>query len=72
MSARDDGGPAFPSEAVYNGPGETLRPPYSGMSLRQWYAGKALAGICEIESDRHTAARRAVAYADAMLAELAK
>lgn len=37
MSKRDDGGPAFPS-----GHGELG---LEGMSLRDWFAGQALAGI---------------------------
>lgn len=37
----DDGGPAFPCEG---GPASGLHP-NSGMSLRDWFAGQALAGI---------------------------
>ena len=40
MSERDDGGPAFPIPA--DEPGNT----YTGMSLRDYFAGQALAGIC--------------------------
>lgn len=37
MSARDDGGRAFP---LYRGPGDILNT--SGMTLRDWFAGQAL------------------------------
>lgn len=64
MSAHDDGGPAFPV------PGD------DGMTLRDWFAGQALAEAYRemIQSDYHEsthirgAARRAYAIADAMIA----
>lgn len=88
-----DGGPAFPGATETNGYGDghhvvlpsgqiewmTVKP---GMSLRDWFAGKALQG--GIASDAHPdvviqetfefAARAKWAYemADAMLAERAK
>jgi hypothetical protein len=37
MTKKSDGGPAFPAQRM-----GTIYP--SGMSLRQWYAGQALAG----------------------------
>ncbi len=37
----DDGGPAFPCDAAIS---NTSR--VTGMSLRDWFAGQALAGIC--------------------------
>ena len=43
MSERD-GGPAFP-EAIAVGPAGDVYPGFSGMSLRDWFAGQALAGI---------------------------
>lgn len=47
-----------------------------GMSVREWLAGQALAGIAAREGhDQHQAkgiAEAAVAYADALLAELEK
>ncbi len=57
----DDGGPAFPVYA----PGLS-----NGMSLRDWFAGQALAGIAVRDTvlpfeDEAAAAYR---YADAMLA----
>ena len=75
MSARDHGGPAFPTVA-----GPTV---YStGMSLRDWFAGQAIAQLSEtnpnLPGDRATAwpepeelaerrARWAYLQADAML-----
>lgn len=76
-SALSDGGPAFPNPG-YGG--------MRGMSLRQWYAGQALAGLCAnpggpfqansmqgwgmANCDEHTVAQTAVTLADALLAEL--
>ena len=72
MTDIHDGGPAFPTVA-----GQTV---YSnGMSLRDWFAGQALAGIMgpnydwftggtETGSRAHEAAHFAYSLADAMLA----
>jgi hypothetical protein len=65
MDKREDGGPAFPT-ADYR----------TGMSLRDWFAGQALAGILAgafIDSSRLTdganfITQNAYQYADAMLA----
>lgn len=63
-----DGGPAFPREDYQtdNAGGQ------SGMSLRDWFAGQALAGRNLMASSTHSTpedgARRAYEYADAMLA----
>lgn len=46
MSARDDGGMAFPQPDWANP---------TGMSLRDWYAGQALVGLLATES--HAASR---------------
>lgn len=40
MASKDDGGPAFPRPASEYTSGER------GMSLRDWFAGQALAGLC--------------------------
>lgn len=60
------GGPAFPISESSQTPG------YPGMTLRQWYAGKALAGFCANSSMSSTTeeamARYAFAQADAMIA----
>ena len=64
MTQPNDGGPAFPRPASqHSGPQE-------GMSLRDWFAGQALASM---QTDGWTLqsmsglARRAYAIADAML-----
>jgi hypothetical protein len=56
-----DGGPAFPVEAQ----GRIWR----GMSMRQWYAGQALAGLLADPNmtDFMTAVLAAQDYADAMV-----
>lgn len=77
----DDGGPAFPMPVFPNTmfnclPDGTVRPVGGGMSLRDWFAGLAMAAIvshqqhgsCEI-TDRETLANCAYEVADAMLAE---
>lgn len=42
----NDGGPAFPT--VFTGPHDAPQESYGmgGMSLRDWFAGQALAGMC--------------------------
>jgi len=40
MSKINDGGPAYPLQSI----GPDFAPGYSGMSLRDWFAGQALAG----------------------------
>jgi len=59
------GGPAFPANAG------SLR--YKGMSLRDWFAGQALAGMLAASvhesADWQVFAEGAYAAADAMLAE---
>ena len=56
---RTNGGPAFPGG--------------TGMSLREWFAGQALAGIAESYWDApDLAAKKAYELADAMLAERGK
>ena len=44
----DDGGPAFPCMPG----GEIMREQYSGMSLRDWFAGQALVGFLANGSQR--------------------
>lgn len=79
MNKLNDGGPAFPFPSD-DGPGQF--PPARGMSLRDWFAGQALAGILAggfADTIPHDdvngggdAAFFAYQYADAMLAERAK
>jgi hypothetical protein len=61
--SRTDGGPAFPAEAP-NGDR------YSGMTLRDWFAGQALVGLLAEGGDRTLDREAELAYecADAMLA----
>lgn len=67
----DDGGGAFPYSEK-NDDGSHLCT-YGGMSIRDWFAGQALAGAAVAEGwSAGTAATRAYAMADAMLAERAK
>lgn len=70
----DDGGPAFPVIIQESrGPtGEQYQQMHvqDGMSLRDWFAGQALAmlGQCWVEAGSKEGARFAYEYADAMLA----
>lgn len=69
-----DGGSAFPNTEAYFEPPATI---HSGMSLRDWFAGQALAGMVNDHGDdcdgyRAAVTRRAYAVADAMLAEREK
>lgn len=83
----NDGGPAFPrpnyveldqTEYHPNRPGRGSICGDDGMSLRDWFAGQALAGMLACPRDiqgaetRQTRVERAYKYADAMLAERAK
>lgn len=67
-----DGGPAFPVAGVFQQGSALVR--FDGMSLRDFFAGQALAGILANSSpdgfDKYTstAADTAYDYADAMLA----
>ena len=70
-----DGGSAFPN-AGYDGP-DNCADPVPGMTLRDWFAGQALAGIinaCAMDTRRNGEsmetmfARKAYYIADAMLA----
>lgn len=68
----NDGGRAFPFAADYGPPAAC-----GGMTLRDYFAGQALAGICGdgIPGSHHVAsqtARDAYEYADAMLLERQK
>ena len=65
----DDGGPAFPLEGQYLEDGEVVYMP--GMSLRDWFAGMALAQVkpgTTVMSDMERTADLCYGIADAMLA----
>jgi hypothetical protein len=73
--------PAFP-EPYCVGPNDDLYPALPGMSLRDWFAGQALAGLCANESflvevggigdPDEIVAAASYEFADAMLAARAK
>ena len=73
MSKADDGGPAFPGKAptVAMDQSGHLRRVEDGMSLRDWFAGQALQGLCAapgtISWDQRRHAKAAYEYADAMI-----
>ena len=88
MSKTNNGGPAFPQFEVVagerDGHGDAIEAytvATGGMSLRDWFAGQALAGISATamgaarkvgETHNQAHARWAYETADAMLAERAK
>ena len=65
-------GPAFPKTCS-----QWPHHDNEGMSMREWYAGMALQGLCvtpagEFWLNEEKVAKRAVEYADALLEELRK
>ena len=64
------GGPAFPAHTPINPTGDAMRINH-GMTLRDYFAGQALAGITTNyqEMTEDLTAQYAYGYADAMLAE---
>ena len=68
MSTINDGGPAFPLQSI----GPDFAPGYAGMTLRDYFAAKAMQGVCarevSIECSADDIADDAYAIADAMLA----
>lgn len=70
MSKPYDGGPAFPWREEDGAGGYNQ---HVGMSLRDWFAGKALAGMpWSMEITAKEQAKECYAIADAMLAERLK
>jgi hypothetical protein len=68
MTTINDGGPAFPiADVPY--PNGNVQPGWNGMTLRDWFAGQALAGLCanpSINMGSHATAEAAYLSADAM------
>jgi hypothetical protein len=68
----DDGGSAFPFGQISELTGQPINGWFSpGMSLRDWFAGMALAGLLanpHVGGDVGAAARGAYMHADAMIA----
>ena len=66
MSTIEDGGPAFPLQSI----GPDFAPGYAGMTLRDYFAAKAMQGlIVGVDKPRTDyIARAAYEMADAMLA----
>ena len=68
-----DGGSAFPMiEGARDGQGQNYYFSVGGMTLRDWFAGQALAGILanpEIDIPADDTAEIVYRYADAMIAE---
>ena len=70
MSMKNGGGPAFPLQSI----GPEFAPGYAGMSLRDYFAAKAMQGLLAqscgtaFGSDSIQGAQYAYAMADAMLA----
>ncbi|MCK9549179.1 hypothetical protein [Aquamicrobium sp.] len=73
----DDGGPAFPTEQGHCPDGTWNQSFEPGMSLRDWFAGQALAGMLTGQNVWHGDSPRLIAVqayeiADRMIAERAK
>jgi hypothetical protein len=67
MTTINDGGPAFPRSAAFSNAERTACTEQDGMTLRDWFAGQALASLQGRFIDAPNAARVAYAIADAML-----
>jgi hypothetical protein len=73
MTTKDTGGPAFPAEAVPTGDGGRRPQMYAGMTLRDYFAAKAMEAILRQldrgirPQDYIRAAEDAYFLADAML-----
>ena len=77
MSAPNDGGPAFPNLELRHTCGDPIIEASTGMSLRDWFAGQALAGWLAVETGTIMGYEPSIAkgcydLADAMLAEREK
>ena len=64
MSTIETGGPAFPLQSI----GPEFAPGYAGMTLRDYFAAKAMQGlIAGGSTDRHQIAQAAYIVSDAMI-----
>ncbi|MGZ0195573.1 hypothetical protein ACTM9L_09160 [Citrobacter freundii] len=66
MSKQNDGGPAFPHSARLVAPDTYEQLTHGGMSLRDYFAAKAMSSLCNSLTPE-AAAKEAYEYADAML-----
>ena len=73
---KHDGGPAFPHPAIIAKDGDTTVGAVPGMSLRDWFAGRAMQAMIAARFDydgaaphEKSTAESSYNYADAMLAE---
>lgn len=68
----DDGGPAFPRDSKWNLDGSFCQRGAVGMTLRDWFAGQALTGLCVGYADHRLSIKEcsqlALEAADAMIA----
>lgn len=72
MSIQDDGGSAFPLTDHFD-EGNNYKCADAGMSLRDYFAAKAVSGLIEYAAGDHEwLSKRAYEMADAMLKERAK
>jgi hypothetical protein len=74
MSTINDGGPAFPRPAAFSNAERTACTEQDGMTLRDWFAGQALAGMISAVDPKSEGsqaikpiAEAAYDFADAML-----
>ena len=78
---KDDGGPAFPMQMPIDDAGNPVSASVMGMSLRAYFAAKAMEGLIagrwtdepyseEAHKSPKRTARRAIEYADALIKEL--
>lgn len=75
MNKLNDGGPAFPRPEAFDPTNGGSLPQQDGMSLRDWFAGKAMQGLISSEPNSFNTAimvRDAYIIADCMIEEREK
>lgn len=79
MTKPDNGGPAFQTNTINVPFSEADNPKYQGMSLRDYFAARAMTVIVQVHADgsindfsKADVARASYSYADAMLKERSK